>query len=525
MLACLPFLVAHHFQPIPTFYSELFAILLGIGLIVIAAWRYGLSFGAPLLSPLIWIALIGLQILIGPKPRMHDVFGFVGYVVWAILLAAALKQFMTRMPDFKLENIFAAGLLTGASLNALAAILQMSVDNVPGVFYPIEKTLTGNLAQRNLLFSYLMFGIISAIHLYGAGRMPKLALAGLLILLTFAINLSGSRAVLIYTAVLFATIGLARYLEMSRRHIFGIILAVIGVILFQLIHPLVITLIPGLGESIVERFQAQGAVDSVRLNMLIVAGQMVADHPLLGAGLGTFDQHMFWQPIDASGLQHHLTNASHAHNIVAQLTSELGLLALIPLITLLVTLYSRSAVKGQAVWWVWMVTTMLIIHSLVEYPLWYAHFLGIFAFLVAVVVPNQQNSLVSAIKLRATIAISTTVILFCIAWTVNDYRRLENYPTASITPVQLEKAFKEITANPLIGHFAQNFLAVNVSPTSFRIQEKLTLCRQSIEDFADEFVIKACLPIYELAGQVEEARNLRERLSLNGLQHQSAPLE
>ena len=519
LLACLPFLVAHHVRPIPTFYPELIAILIGTGLIVSAAWRYGLSVGIALLSPLIWIALITLQILLGPAPPLHDVLGFSGFVLWAILLAAALRQFMIRMPNGGLSNIFALGLLTGASLNALAAILQISVDGVAGVFYSFDKSVIGNIGQRNLLYSYLMLGVISAIHLHSAGRLARPGLAGLLILLTFALNLTGSRAVLIYTACLVVSIWLVPGLAKDRRHVFGITFATAGIVLFQILHPWLVSIFPGFGESMAERFQTLGAMDQVRLNLLAVAGQMVADHPLLGAGLGTFNQRVFWQPLESVDLLQNLTNTAHAHNIAAQLAGELGLLALIPLLVLLLALYRRRPADGAANWWGWLVPTILIIHSLLEYPLWYAHFLGIFAFSMAFAIPAERKILFPSSSLKIGIAISTAAFLFCIFTVVNDYRRLENYPEARISPIQLVQTFNEIATNPLIGQYARSFLAANLNPAPVRIPEKLALCRQSIEDFADEAVIIACLPIYDLAGHVKEASTLRERVARNGPQH------
>lgn len=519
LLASFPFLITHHLMPVPTFYPELLAILIGLGLIICSVWRYGLSFGLPLLSPLIWIGLIGLQILNGQTPSTHDVLGFSGYVLWAIFLATALRQLMNKMPNSGLTNIFAAGLLTGACLNALAAILQVSIEGVPGVFYPLNHGVCGNIAQRNLLYSYLTFGIISAIHLYGKGYLPKLALAALLILLTFAINLTGSRAVLIYTALLVASIGLARNLGMGRRHIIGIALAVTGILFFQVTHSWVMTLLPGLGESMVERFQTQGTIDPIRLNMLAVAGKMITENPLLGGGLGSFDQRMFWQPIESDDSQYSLTNSEHSHNIVAQLAGELGLLALIPLTVLLIALHRQTPADNTARWLGWMVPVILIIHALVEYPLWYAHFLGIFTFFVAYAVPVDRKLITPDLRLKVCVAFSSTVSVFCIFWVAYDYYRLENYLTSRAPAIQIERAFNEISANPFIGHFAQKLLAVNLSPTPNRLHEKLALCRRSFADYADEMVIKACLPIYHLAGQTEYANLLRKRMDHNGLRN------
>lgn len=515
LLACLPMLIGHHARPIQTFYPELLAVLIGLGLIATVAWRYGLAFGPTVLSPLLWIGLIGVQALAGRTLHAHDVLGFSGFVLWAVLLAAALRHCVNRLPEGSLSSAFAAGLLAGATYNALAVILQVSVGDLPGIYYPFDGSVVGNIGQRNLLTVYLMLGVVSAIQLYGAQRLPRFGMLAVIVFLTFSLVLAGGRSIVVYMAWLAASLLLVPGLIQDRRRTLGIVAAVAAIIFWELMHPWVIEVLAVPGESITGRFQTQGALDGARQNLLMVAWQQILTHPLLGAGLGSFDQLVFWQALPADGSLRFLSNVEHAHNILAHLAAELGLLALIPLGVLAVALLRRMRADCAVGWWSGVAPGLLILHAMIEYPLWYAHYLGLFACLMAFSLPAGRWQLNSGAGLKLGVAIGLLAALLGMVWLERDYRRLETYPEARLPPVQVFQTFNAIAANPLIGQHARAFLAGNLNPAPVRIPEKLALCQRALSEFVDEAVIMACLPIFDLAGLPAMAQALRERLARN----------
>ena len=113
LLAALPFVIGHHARPITTFYPELTAFLIGGAVIGCVSWRHGLSVSLAILSPLIWLLLVLLQFAAGTTPALHDALGFSLFIVWAVLLAAALTRFRAQDKTADLETVFASALVAG----------------------------------------------------------------------------------------------------------------------------------------------------------------------------------------------------------------------------------------------------------------------------------------------------------------------------------------------------------------------------------------------------------------------------
>ncbi len=102
--------------------------------------------------------------------------------------------------------------------------------------------------------------------------------------------------------------------------------------------------------------------------------------PILGAGFGQFG----WQHFLLGPALHNtsiLGLYNNAHNLVMQTAAEMGLAGLLILFGTL-TLWIRQlrgAPRTIYHWWGCGLLTVLAIHSLLEYPLWYAYFLGVAA--------------------------------------------------------------------------------------------------------------------------------------------------
>lgn len=515
LLVCVPMLIGHHARPMQTFYPELVAFVLGLGLIGTVAWRFGLSFGLILLSPILWVGLIAAQVIAGRTVFSQDLLGFSGFVMWAVLLATAVRQALVHLPQGLIANVFAVGVLAGATCNALAAFLQVSVADFPGIFFPYNTLVVGNIGQRNLFSAYLMLGIFAAIHLHGTNRLQRPAMLGLLVLLTFAVGLAGGRSVMLYTLWLAASALMIPGLLKDRRRMLGIGVAVGLIVFWEILHPWVMTVLPLPNESIADRLRGQGMFDGVRKSLLAVAWQQFLAHPLLGGGLGAFDQFVFWQALPADSATHYLSNVEHAHNLLAHLAAELGIFALLPVGCLVFAWIRRKPVEPEASWWLWVGPGVLFLHALIEYPLWYVHYLGLFACFLAFTVPPGRLSIRPGLVFKVVIVIFSLLALLGLLRVIDDYRKLETYPEARVPPAQIFQAFNEIAKNPLIGQHARAFLAANLNPAPVRIPEKLALCQRSLAEFADEAVILACLPIFDLAGQHELAQAYRERLARN----------
>jgi hypothetical protein len=121
----------------------------------------------------------------------------------------------------------------------------------------------------------------------------------------------------------------------------------------------------------------------VRLQLWHEALLIYLQAPLLGVGFGQFAWHHFTLA-DTAGVTPLLGLFHNAHNIVLQLLAEMGTVgAFVLLAGIGFWLWSqRRQPSAIEAWWMLALLGVIGLHSLSEYPLWYAYFLGIAAVLL-----------------------------------------------------------------------------------------------------------------------------------------------
>ena len=157
---------------------------------------------------------------------------------------------------------------------------------------------------------------------------------------------------------------------------------------------------------------------------------MFSDAPLLGVGFRQF------------GYQHFVVNGAmpeprvigftdNAHNIFLQVLAEFGVIGLIVLISLaaLWVLGMLRQPRTPAHWWLWALALVVAVHSLLEYPLWYAFFLGVAAIVLGL---GDSHGIKLQLSGRARTAPLILVAVLAIGWftlgqLVRDYLVLESF--------------------------------------------------------------------------------------------------
>jgi hypothetical protein len=185
-----------------------------------------------------------------------------------------------------------------------------------------------------------------------------------------------------------------------------------------------------------DRVAANMDRESVRLTYIQQAWQMFLQYPVLGAGWAEFGWHNFTVTDDYPN-QTGLT--SHAHNIVFQFMAELGIpgtaLLLVGGAWWLIRQYRGEFTPER--WWILALLSVLGIHSLLEFPLWYSYFLVIAALLLGL----GEQSLFSK-HLQLTPIMFAGVLVFG-AWSMGNllqhYAKLEDTLVAFKTK-QVEEA-------------------------------------------------------------------------------------
>src|SRR5204863_9258437 len=126
------------------------------------------------------------------------------------------------------------------------------------------------------------------------------------------------------------------------------------------------------------RFTADGDISSSRFAIWSNTLALIAQHPWLGVGFGEFNFAWSLTPFP------HRPTAffDHTHNLPLQFAVELGL----PLATLVLALMAYALwhafvggrrapdAQGLLLRSAFMMVLLMVVHSMLEYPLWYAYF-------------------------------------------------------------------------------------------------------------------------------------------------------
>ncbi len=436
-MCVIPFLQPRHFSPIRTFYDEWLAFAFGLAAIGLA--MIGRRSEAPRIPALSWCLTLFALILfvrgfgnIAAYPQLPFLWSC--YALFAALLVVLGLDLATYFGREYVCDVLAAFVLTGALANSIAGVLQ-----VTGIPQPIDafisylsgKRAIGNVGQPNLYANYLALGEASLAYLWGRGkiRLSLATIAGLLLLPAAA--LAASRAYLVYLGyfLFLAWLVLRRYEGGFGRRvcIAAIALAIVGSQL-QWIVPEVLRAYGFFIERASSSEWTSGVDASTGLRLLVwqLAWELFAAAPWLGVGPGEFPGAGF-----AHGLPIELTANlvwTSPHNLLLQLLSETGLVGALPvgIGLFLWTIDAKNEVrfgKSPAMWWIAACVGVEIIHALLEFPLWYAHFLAIAALLMGI--GASGGLIVRGIPIRPAIAVCSLAGILGLVSTVYDYARFD----------------------------------------------------------------------------------------------------
>ena len=409
----LPPLLAYNLTPSATLFNQLLAI---------AAWGLVLLLAGVRAAPLrtTWAASAALALMMLAaltSPGLNGLPWSLALQGLALLLSALLVLQLgassvaaapLRPPAESVSSSSGslwAGFCYGLLLLGLASLLI----GILQVFFPqftdgnliarsgIAGRAVGNLRQPNHLASLLMWACVAAVWLSAAGRLGGVArrwlLSALLLGLVFGVVLSASRTGMIGVFLL-ALWGLLdrRIGRLERWALMAtpLMLALSWAALSGWSH--------ASGQAFgAESRLAEGAGSPSRLAILANAWTLLKMHPWTGVGWGEFNLAWTLTPFP----DRPVAFFDHTHNIVMQLLVELGWpLGLLVLGLLAWSVFaawraSRHAQGELALMkrCAFMVVLMIGLHSLLEYPLWYAYFLLPTLFALGVCLAPQTQAL------------------------------------------------------------------------------------------------------------------------------------
>jgi O-antigen ligase len=519
----LPFLYYYHAYPLTTFYQEWGAAILGLCAMTFLLTKH--NWQQPeipriVLLPIGLMLLALLQYLLGRTPYFDQTLLFTLYMLWATLLIMLGRALREKFGLAVIATTLAAFLLLGSELSALAGILQhyrwhTFLDAV--VTSKNNVAVYGNLAQPNHYANYIAMGLVSLGLLRPQLRSWQVVL--LVAPLLFVLVLSGSRSSWLYLLSIAVLAYLWQRRDKSCKHLLSYaLLLLLG---FGLMHWVV--QIPWLtGSSGVTTLQRLFAGDSsggsIRLYLWHESWLVFSRFPLLGAGLGQFAwQHFQLGPLlqatNISGLY------NNAHNLLMQLAAEMGLAGLLILFCTL-GMWFWQGMRAQFTmyhWWGYSVLAILGIHSMLEYPLWYAYFMGIFALLLGGLDRSTYR-----LELRALWRISVASILLLGLVTLvqlqQGYQLLERALASrpgsvedKSAPQRMRAGLVEVHSMPMLQPYAELFMHNWIEVSNDELEQKLALNERAMKFSPIASVAYRRAWLLALAGRLEEARLQTER--------------
>lgn len=359
----------------------------------------------------VWLSVLGgsAAVVSGASAGLRSL-----QAAWALLLAAALASPLWAGLPWAL-SLSSAGLIAAAALAAqvgagvqrsghgdaafrafciglVVAGLVGTLVGIVQVFAPqrtdglwianatIAGRAVGNLRQPNHLSSLLMWSAVAALWLSESRVLPRRIGFPLVLLFIFAVVLTASRTGALSMGLLLLWGVFDRRLSRSARVLLVLTPLVYAAFWYGTSLWSDSTHQVFGGET---RFTTKGDISSSRWGIWANTLSLIASHPWVGVGFGEFN--FAWTLTPFPGRP--VAFFDHTHDLLLQFLVELGLpLGATVIVLFAVALYAarpglrvpaaadtraRPAFASSA----FMIVLLILVHSLLEYPLWYAYFL------------------------------------------------------------------------------------------------------------------------------------------------------
>jgi O-antigen ligase len=524
-----PFLQPYHRFPLTAFYSEYLALAFGLAALVPLLRReiwQSAVLPATAFAPVGLIIVLAIQVALGRVPHPGQALMAGLYLSWAALLMLLGQVLRREIPLARIATILAWFLLAGGLFQALVGLVQHYHLTTP----PLDALVAGkrlpqifgNLAQPNHYAACVSLSLASVAYLYACRRVHVAAAAGSAALFLVVLVLAGSRSPWLYLAAFLVLTFLLNRLQRSdesRRLALFAIGLVPGLYAAQMLAGLPF-MQPAEGPLLTTAHRLFEVATGVeyRLPLWISAWRMFLDAPVLGAGFGHFAWEQFLHRA-ASGETAAPGLFNHAHNLVLQLLAEFGAVGgLVVAGAAVVWIADLRGTKFAPEWW-WLgaLLSVIGIHSMLEYPLWYAYFLGMAALLLGL---GAERSITvrNARAARIAVALLLAAGCFSLAAVISPYRDFERlaftaFPQSSRASGEQTFAAAMMRAHrePLLSPYVELAFALGAAADPDRLRTQLELNTRAMHIAPLDVVVYRQAFLLALAGEREAARIQFER--------------
>jgi O-antigen ligase len=531
LMFCIPFIVVRHEPPIAAFYQEWIAGAFGL-LAIIPFLRSTFWYksqtsivAATLKIPQAALIFLGLaailcvQWALGMLHSSQYALLILSYFVWAFLLVVLGSYLRRELGWEKLVTTLAWGLVTAGIINICITVLQFVMLTGGNIPWLPNLSGYGAISQANNFANFCALATASLIYLYARGYFSLSFFSLLLLCFVVMLSASGSRSVWLYLTaftvlISIVHVNLVKHGQETDRTRGAWRAGLTLLPLFILIQLVIYYLIPNdLANLPTERLvnSVNEHSTSLRLKFWHDSLRIFLLHPWLGVGIEKLRISTFLL-VDSPTTLASKQVFEHAHNLFLNLLAEMGIGAvLIAVVGLWSWIKSFNWNKlNMEAWWLVSLLTVLGIHSMLEYPLWYAFFLGITSILLGV---GDENFItINLSKFSRKIAQSSLFLVFILG--------LASLSTMLIANVKLENWWYKVVneniydkalldwarENSLLTPYADSMHAATIGNIDEHNISKTILLYQSDMDFMpiDRVSYQLAL-LLKLDGQNENA--------------------
>jgi len=462
LLLSLPFLIPVHRMPIPSFYSEWLAVFLGCLASLFFLWALiaqakkpkfiQIPIQIPYIAslPVALFLIVLAQAILGYFAYINNALVVMLFLLWSALLMIVTSNCLRLFAPAQLIQKLALFVLVGGVINAIFGLLQFFqiAQYLPNLITEAmsltHSGVYGNLAQQNHFATHLSLAAAALLYLYGSqclSWLPSIVLASLL---TLGLFLSGSRSAFLYLICClffyyFRRPGNACYLCSLPRLFRTKYIALLPVMVLGL--AILLGFIVELPQ--LKRYLYLSEAVGARAFLWGHAWQMFTDAPVLGVGWDAFAYRLIEQ-IGQSGKINVWGIDQYAHNLPLQLLAVSGMTGFLALVLpvgfFLRRQFQQSLNHERRFFYTCL--SILLIHSLLEQPLYYAYFLAIASCIFACAESKSRLVILN----KFTWGLSIVVIVAALVTSVKTFRDFayiennfygENAPISQQTPDQI----------------------------------------------------------------------------------------
>lgn len=503
-----------HIHPFRTYYQEALVVLAVLACYLGFCFSKRIEFHIPtiVVIPFILILIALLQTVLGIGSHQHLFYPLFYFVLTALSMIVGANWTAQLQGAERICFMFALVQLIAAVLSVLIQCVQITgVDWTPYVMYIAHSPDTpmrpfANVAQPNQLALLLCFGLASIWWLLQTKRLSGFFALAFSLFLLWGVALTQSRIAWIILPV-FALLAWFKVIGQHsiRRSVLLLLLIVyIGFVWFL---PSIAEALGFSSASIAERVGGR----SERSGLLQQAWFMIKQHPWLGVGWFGFGAEQVKIAADFPSTIY----AEHSHNLILNLMVELGVpVALLIFSVLLYWFYQtcivRSAAKNNQVAFGMLSLIAVGVHSMVEFPLWYAFVLLPIAVLMGMLHQLRwpAQTTVVTIPRAVPVAISVVGIVVLVLVTL-DYQRVVNGFKAFRQADTIAVVPQEVIARPtvtLLPDYFDYFQLMKITPKEKMAAQEIAFVERMSLRFGYVHVLNKLAEVYVLNGQMAQAQ-------------------